>query len=104
MTRKEKRWTWTEIPIAAVVEEPGNASQYLTGGWRSQRPVFTPDHCVKCGVCYIYCPDAAIVMTPEGYPDIRLDYCKGCGVCARECYMATFGLSCFKMVDEEEFR
>jgi Pyruvate/2-oxoacid:ferredoxin oxidoreductase delta subunit len=46
----------------------------------------------------------SIVMTPEGYPDILLDYCKGCGICARECYMATFGLSCFEMVDEEEFR
>ena len=104
MTSKEKTWTWREIPAGAVAEDPGSSSEYLTGGWRSQRPVFTADNCVQCGVCYIYCPDASIVMTPEGYPEILLDYCKGCGICARECYMATFGLSCFKMVDEEEFR
>ncbi|MEW6439975.1 MAG: 4Fe-4S dicluster-binding protein [bacterium] len=104
MTTRHKPLGWKDIPIGAVVEECGSSSEYETGGWRSQRPVFDRANCVKCGVCYIYCPDAAIVMSPEGYPSIRLEYCKGCGICARECYMRTFGLGCFKMVEEEEFR
>ncbi len=104
MTSEQKAWGWKDIPPGAVVEEPGSASEYHTGGWRSQRPVFNSENCIQCGICYIYCPDASIEMTPEGYPSILLDYCKGCGICARECYMSGFGLSCFKMVDEEEFR
>jgi pyruvate ferredoxin oxidoreductase delta subunit len=104
LSTRQKPLGWKDIPIGAVAEEYGSASHYETGGWRRQRPVLDPENCVKCGLCYVYCPDASIVMTPEGYPSIRLEYCKGCGVCAQECYMSTFGLSCFKMVDEEEFR
>jgi len=113
LTDKEKPMGWKDIPAGAVVNTPGNAAGYHTGGWRSQRPVFNMDHCVGCGVCYLYCPDAAIVMVkveprteklPEYVPEILLDYCKGCGICAKECYMAAFGRSCFQMMDEEEFR
>ncbi len=104
MTEKDKPMGWKDIPVGAVVDKPGNAAAYHTGGWRSERPVFDSEHCIQCGVCYIYCPDCSIVMTPEGYPEVLLDYCKGCGICAKECYMSAFGLSCFKMVDEEEFR
>jgi pyruvate ferredoxin oxidoreductase delta subunit len=104
LTPKEKLMGWRDVPIGAVAEEPGSASRYETGGWRSQRPVFDAQNCIKCGLCYVFCPDAAIEMTPEGFPSIRLAYCKGCGICARECFMSAFGLSCFKMVEEEEFR
>lgn len=92
------------MPIGAIVPRPGNASEYHTGDWRSQRPVFSPKHCIKCGLCFVLCPDAAIVLDEEGYPEILLDYCKGCGICARECFMARAKRSCFEMKDEEEFR
>jgi pyruvate ferredoxin oxidoreductase delta subunit len=113
LTEKAKAMGWKDIPAGALVSTPGNAAGYHTGGWRSQRPVFNMDHCIGCGVCYLYCPDAAIVMIrveprtkelPEYVPEILLDYCKGCGICAKECYMNTFGRSCFQMIDEEEFR
>ena len=32
--------TWRELPIGCVVSEPGSASEYHTGSWRSQRPVW----------------------------------------------------------------
>ena len=114
MAEKQKPMGWKDIPVGAVVSKPGNACEYLTGGWRSQRPVFNAQYCIGCGVCYLYCPDAAIVMTrvdppskslPPQVPDILLDYCKGCGVCAKECSLvALIGISCFEMRDEEEFR
>jgi len=114
LAEKQKPMGWKDIPVGAVVERPGSASEYLTGGWRSQRPVFNAEFCIGCGICYVYCPDAAIVMTrvdppskslPPQVPDILLDYCKGCGVCAKECSMvALIGVSCFEMRDEEEFR
>jgi pyruvate ferredoxin oxidoreductase delta subunit len=114
LAEKQKPLGWKDIPAGAVVDKPGNAREYLTGGWRSQRPVFKVDRCIGCGTCYLYCPDAAIVMNrveppsrdlPPQLPDILLDYCKGCGVCARECSMvALTGVSCFEMRDEEEFR
>jgi len=40
--------------------------------------------CNGCGICYIYCPDAAIVRDGETYR-VLYDYCKGCGICAEEC-------------------
>ena len=103
MSTPRKPIGWKDVPVGAVALEPGNASQYHTGDWRSQRPVFTKERCIKCGICYIFCPDAAILMGAEGYPDVLLEYCKGCGICARECYMGVFGMSCFQMVEEEEF-
>ncbi len=32
--------TWRELPIGCVVSEPGSASEYHTGSWRSQRPIW----------------------------------------------------------------
>ncbi len=65
MTPKEKLMGWRDIPLGAVAEEPGSASRYETGGWRSQRPVFDAQNCIKCGLCYVFCPDAAIEMTQK---------------------------------------
>jgi len=52
---------------------------------------------VKCGVCYIFCPDAAINETDEGFFEADLYYCKGCGICAHEC-----PTQAITMVEEEE--
>ena len=107
---------WHELEVGNVALEPGNTIEYKTGDWRSQRPVHNKDEerglkfkdlCIQCGVCYIYCPDSAIVMNEEGYPEFDLDFCKGCGICATECYTVLAGSGvdsgCIKMVDEEEF-
>jgi pyruvate ferredoxin oxidoreductase delta subunit len=91
------QYTWEEIPIGSVITEPGNAREYKTGDWRSQRPVVEKTQCIKCGVCWIFCPDAAIYKTGEGTYQANLDYCKGCGICARECLTG-----CITMVEEEK--
>jgi pyruvate ferredoxin oxidoreductase delta subunit len=85
MTKKEDELTWQDLEIGAIVTECGNASQYKTGDWRSQKPVHDFSRCIKCGLCLIYCPEGCCVQTKEGYFDADLFYCKGCGICACEC-------------------
>lgn len=54
------------------------------GTWRTERPVVDQSKCTRCGICWLYCPDAAIEITEKGAV-INYDYCKGCGICATEC-------------------
>ncbi len=89
--------SWKEIEIGAVVTSPGNAAEYKTGDWRSQKPVWNFDRCIKCGICYIFCPEGCMVLNTEGYFEADLYYCKGCGICARECWTQAIS-----MVEEEE--
>jgi len=59
-------------------------SAMLPGDWRSMRPVVDRAKCVKCAVCWLYCPVQCVVERPAWF-DIELKTCKGCGICAREC-------------------
>ncbi len=59
-------------------------SEMLPGDWRAERPVVDRDKCVKCAVCWIFCPVQCITERPRWF-DITLDTCKGCGICAAEC-------------------
>ncbi len=94
--RKETDYTWHDIDTGAVVTEAGSAAEYKTGDWRSERPVWDKDKCIKCGICYLFCPEGCVSMTPEKYFEADLYYCKGCGICARECWTQAI-----KMVPEE---
>ena len=75
MAKSEDELTWKDLEIGSIVTEPGSASQYQTGTWRSERPIIDLDKCNKCGLCYIFCPDAAIEMNDDGYPELMLFYC-----------------------------
>jgi pyruvate ferredoxin oxidoreductase delta subunit len=75
---------WKTLPIAATLTEPGSSLKYKTGDWRAFRPVVDKEKCVNCLLCWIYCPDSAIVRQ-ENCIAINYDYCKGCGICAHEC-------------------
>ncbi len=97
MTKPENEITWKDLEIGSIVTEPGNASQYKTGDWRSQRPIFDNSKCNKCTLCSIYCPDGCIEQTDEGYFEANLFYCKGCGICAKECPKDVI-----TMIEEEE--
>ena len=89
--------TWQDMAVGNVVTEPGNAALRRTGDWRSQRRVLDKEKCNKCGLCWLYCPDAAIKPVEDGYYDADLFYCKGCGICARVCPKAAIS-----MIEEEE--
>lgn len=92
---KEKGWK--NIPQGGLITEAGNAVKYNTGGWRAQRPVRDSEKCTNCLMCWIFCPDAAILVKDSKLTGIDLDHCKGCGICAREC-----PVDAIKMVPEEE--
>jgi len=82
MSQEQKGWK--EIPIAGVCWRP--ATEYLTGDWKTFKPVRDPEKCIKCLICPMICPDAAIKWS-KTTEDIEFDYdfCKGCGICANEC-------------------
>ena len=59
-------------------------SELKTGDWRAERPVVDRDKCVKCAICWLYCPTQSVVEKPTWF-EAGLEICKGCGVCAQEC-------------------
>ena len=97
MAKSESELTWKDLEIGCIVTEPGNARQYQTGAWRSQRPTYDFSKCIKCGLCALYCPEGCIEQNAEGNFEANLYYCKGCGICARECWPRVI-----TMVEEEE--
>lgn len=86
---------WQEVSPGCMVFKPGNASEYHTGSWRAERPIWDNSKCIKCGICYIFCPEACVGQDADGYFMADLDYCKGCGICAHECWTGAI-----KMVEE----
>lgn len=86
MTKPMEEIGWKEVEPGGTITEPGNASSYHTGAWRSQRPVYMEEKCIRCQRCYIMCPDASI--SPDFEKNVMVwdfDYCKGCGICSYEC-------------------
>ena len=85
MKKNETELTWKDQEIGCIVTEPGSSREYRTGDWRSQRPTYNFNKCIKCGLCQIYCPEGCIGQNAEGYFQSNLFWCKGCGICSREC-------------------
>jgi pyruvate ferredoxin oxidoreductase delta subunit len=85
MAKPMEKYKWHELNVGCVIEEVGNALEYKTGDWRSSKPIWDEEKCTKCGLCWLFCPDAAIYQKDGGYYTANLDYCKGCGICAKEC-------------------
>lgn len=64
-----------------AVSRPVTGASGKTGSWRLFRPEIDRERCNACGLCTLYCPDAAISEELE----VDLSFCKGCGICANEC-------------------
>lgn len=78
-------WQAEEFPRGACIPEAGNSQDYITGGWRSERPYRSEEKCNQCLLCWIVCPDTSILVADEKVTGFDYDHCKGCGVCAMEC-------------------
>ena len=72
------------IPSGGVCA-PGSTLVNKTGGWRTFKPVYDYDKCIKCKLCELLCPDASIDPRDDGFFEFNYDFCKGCGICANEC-------------------
>lgn len=77
-------FSWRTLPPAAMITVPSSL-EYKTGAWRIEKPVIDKDKCTKCLLCWIYCPDMAIIRLDGGRVEVDYEYCKGCGICAEVC-------------------
>ena len=83
---------WVTLPLdeadaaAAAIHAAATSVEVRTGLWRTLRPVIDYERCNRCWwVCSEFCPDSAIRVNAEGYPEIDYDHCKGCLVCVAQC-------------------
>jgi len=72
-------------PIGGIIEKGGTAHDYVTGGWRKFRPVVDHVKCINCLICWVVCPDSAIIAEEGKMIGFDMEHCKGCGLCASEC-------------------
>jgi 2-oxoisovalerate ferredoxin oxidoreductase delta subunit len=75
--------TYQDLPLTPVTSV--NSAANRTGFWKTFKPVLDPEKCIKCGICWKFCPDVAVKMKPGELPTFDLEHCKGCGICANEC-------------------
>ena len=71
--------------VIVPISTPTKGAAGKTGMWRVFKPVLNKEKCVKCLMCWVYCPEAAIKRLEDDSIEIDYEYCKGCGICATEC-------------------
>ncbi|MDR1245925.1 MAG: 4Fe-4S binding protein [Clostridiales Family XIII bacterium] len=76
---------WSTLSPAAQVFGEGNSEFFKTGEWRTETPVWNPDQCKQCLLCFPVCPDSSIPVKTGKRGGFDLDHCKGCGICAKVC-------------------
>lgn len=76
---------WNELPTGGIMPNAGNAAEYNTGDWRTDRPIWDSEKCISCLICWMFCPDSSIMIQEGKVVGIDYDHCKGCGICAAEC-------------------
>jgi len=81
---QESKPGWRQLARGAVIVEPGSAKKFLTGDWRTKKPILQESKCTNCLFCWIWFPEPAIIRGPK-VVSFDYDHCKGCGICAVEC-------------------
>lgn len=76
---------WEDLSPGAEIYEPATSRLFLTGDWRTEKPVFAEDRCRHCMLCVPYCPDSSIPVSGGKRQAFDMDHCKGCGICAEIC-------------------
>lgn len=76
---------WRELHPGGVVlrEEAVRPSR---ASWRTGlRPEVDLARCVNCLLCWLYCPDAAVLAAGTTFAGFDYEACKGCEICAAIC-------------------
>lgn len=95
---EDKKEGWKELPIGAIIEEPGSSKEFKTGDWREGvKPVLDRKKCIDCMFCWILCPDSSVITEDGEMKGFRYEFCKGCGICANQC-----PVNAIEMVPEED--
>ena len=81
-----------KINPGAIIDKPGNMKDAKKVSFTNEKPVTDYKKCIKCGRCWMFCPDMAFEQRKDGYFKNNLLFCKGCGICANVC-----PLKCIKM-------
>ena len=70
-----------------------DALRNRTGGWRTGvKPQANLDRCVNCKLCWVYCPDSAVLVADGVFEGFDYDVCKGCEICAEMCPVAAIDM------------
>lgn len=83
----QKNMSYKRLGEAGKITEPGNSLNFKTGDWRIIAPKWNKEVCRQCTLCWVVCPENAIIIDKEKQEltHIDYDYCKGCGICAKTC-------------------
>ncbi len=82
---KGELMSYEELPMGGVLPAEF-AAHPRTGSWRTDaKPRVNIDKCVNCLLCWVNCPDAAVVLHDTRFFGFDYDYCKGCGLCEESC-------------------
>jgi pyruvate ferredoxin oxidoreductase delta subunit len=92
---------WKELEFGGVIPGGGTSDAYVTGGWRTFRPVLDKAKCTNCLICWVFCPDSSVIFKDGKHQGFDLAHCKGCGICAEECPKK---IQAIAMVEEAEFK
>jgi pyruvate ferredoxin oxidoreductase delta subunit len=84
--------TFKQEKVGCYLLEKNKAQPFEPGTKPELKPEWDKDLCVRCALCYIYCPDAAISRQEDGYFSADDDLCKGCGICHRECWFGAISM------------
>ncbi len=85
-----------------AVARGGTTAEVHTGTWRTYAPVTDFEKCTHCMLCWICCPDSAIVVEDGKKLGTDYQYCKGCGICATECPVDAISMKLESEMTEKE--
>lgn len=69
----------------STILSPANTRQRRVGMWSRYKPIIDHNECTRCRICFVYCPDSAILIDKNDLPIVNYDACKGCDICHMEC-------------------
>lgn len=90
---------WQDITPGGDIYASANSIDFITGDWRTNRPVVDMEKCIHCLLCVPVCPETSIPVKDGKRLGFDYDHCKGCGVCSKVC-----PVKCIDMKPEGETR